>query len=527
MSQTYDALNMAWIASCKVLFREELGNLEDFDSYLSAYSQVPRFEKSSLSSKTVALGVDFFGKNAKFLSFDEVDFQKKFPPLNINEIKDMDSLITAIEERFSYTGNIILGHSSNIEDSADIVDSNYVYKSSVITDSQYISHCRYIEGSKYCFGTLGALTTNYAIMCTGSEYSRCFECHSAQKVSDSYYCGSIKNCTNCFFCFGCQNRSYLIGNLQLSKEKYSQLSEKLIGEIADELKKKKSIYSFFDILRECKKYKTKDLGIKDTSKEEKFDYSSIEKAFTSTSSLLLGKPLANIETYSGFLQRDVPENEVFKSPFSKNKVFVTAYRTHISSKYNLGDRLLTDLEVRALGNIPVDKNIEKMDSSLSSVCETLNSIAYSDLNKQVGNNSNILDGTVVMTAQDCCHGSAFVSCKKCAYCFWPYDCESVFGSFATWHSNFSMKCFNSKKLSRCFEVESSNNCSDLYYSHNCENVHDSMFCFNTKNIRNAIGNSKLESDIFKSIKSTLISQIADELEQKKNLKWSIYTLGAR
>jgi len=523
----YDSINKAWKGTCKVLFKEEIGDLAEFDDWLPTYAQTPRFEKSAISNKTVALGVNYFAKDAKFISHDEVDFSKKFEQLNINEIKDIDSIISALHERFYYTGNIVLGTSSHVEDSADLVNSSYIHKSSVITDSRYLSHCRYLEGCEYCFGTLGAMTSKYAIMCTGSEFTRCFECHSAQTVSDCYYCGSIKNCSNCMFCFGAQQHSYMIGNLQLSKEKYAMLKDKLVGEIAQELKKKKRIYSFFDILRECKKYPRKELNINDTSPEEPFDYAPIEKAFTTTTSLLFGKPLSKIEDYSAFLQRDVPENGRFVSPFGGKTVLVALYRTHISSKFGLDGRLLTDLEIRALGNVSTDKDIEKMDASLASVCETLNSIAYSDLNKQVGNNSNMLDATVVINAHDCCHGAAFVFCKKCAYCFWPASCENVFGSFAAWHSNFCMKCFNSKKLTRCFEVESSNDCSDLYYSHNCENVHNSMFCFNVKNKRNAIGNAQLEPGDYKSVKSTLISQVADELERKKNLKWSVYNIGSK
>ena len=470
--------------------------------------------------------MDCFAENARFISHDEVDFAKNFKPLNINEIKDIDGIITALHERFYYTGNVILGNSSNVQDSTDLVNCNYIHKSSASADSRYLSNCRYLEGCEYCFGVLGAMESKYAIMCTGSGFTRCFECHSAQIASDCYFCGSIKNCSNCMFCFGTQQRSHMIGNLQLSREKYEKLKDKLVGEIAQELKDKKKIYSFFDILRECKKYPHRELGIKDTSPEERFDYGPIEKAFSETSSLLLGKPLSSIEEYSAFLQRNIPENGRLLSPFSGKSVLVASYRTHISDRFELGGRLLTDLEVRELGNVGTDKDIEKMDaSSLASVCETINSIAYGDLDKQVGNNSNMLDATVVINAHDCCHGAAFVLCRKCAYCFWPAHCENVFGSFTTWHSRFCMKCFNSKNLTRCFEVESSNNCSDLYYSHNCENVHNSMFCFNVKNMRNAIGNVQLEPSDYPSVKSLLISQVFEELERKKNLKWSVYNLG--
>ena len=126
---------------------------------------------------------------------------------------------------------------------------------------------------------------------------------------------------------------------------------------------------------------------------------------------------------------------------------------------------------------------------------------------------------------DCYEGSAYMHCKRCAYDFWPRESEYIFGSNTTWTSSFCINSYYSKKLTRCMEVDSCESCSDLYYSHNCENVHDSMFCFNSKNIRNAIGNVALTTPDYMRIKKMIVQQLADELETKKDLKWDIYNVG--
>ena len=92
---------------------------------------------------------------------------------------------------------------------------------------------------------------------------------------------------------------------------------------------------------------------------------------------------------------------------------------------------------------------------------------------------------------------------------------------------FCIKCYNSAKITRCFECDNCESCADLYFSHNCENVRDSMFCFNVKNLKCAIGNAVLPTDQYKRVKGALVAQMADELEKKKNLKWDIFTIGAR
>ena len=86
-------------------------------------------------------------------------------------------------------------------------------------------------------------------------------------------------------------------------------------------------------------------------------------------------------------------------------------------------------------------------------------------------------------------------------------------------------CYNSENLNRCFEADSSKSCSDAYFLHNCENVRESMFCFNAKNLTNAIGNAPLPAEQYRKIKSSIISQLADELEEKKSLKWGIFSIG--
>jgi hypothetical protein len=75
-----------------------------------------------------------------------------------------------------------------------------------------------------------------------------------------------------------------------------------------------------------------------------------------------------------------------------------------------------------------------------------------------------------------------------------------------------------------FEVDSSSSCTDTYFSHNCENVRDSMFCFNTKNIRNAIGNSQMPAESYREVKTGILNQLHDELQSKKSLKWNIFDL---
>jgi len=527
-SPTYDAVNKAWKSTCRVLFGSEVGELEEFEGWLTEYLEARRSEKSSVSGKDVYFSVHDYAKGAKFAAFEEIDFGKKFAPLSINEIKDIDSVVQAVHERAAYTGNISLGNSNYVQDSNNVINGNFIYGSEFIRDSKYVAHSIWITDSEYVFGMGGSRTGAHSIRCMGGQFKRCVECPSAEYLSDCYFCPSTKNCIECMFCFGVENSSHMIGNTKLPKEKYAALKAKLLEEMAQKLKKDKRIFSVFELLEIAGEEGIAADMKMPRAKHAQFDIAPIEAAFEKTSALLFGKPLVGMKNYEKYLQRHVPRNEYFKSPFTGEEVIVAGYRAYLTREYKIGERLLPEIEIREIGKKGVDAQAI-VDAKLEprALCKVLGEIAYSDLNKIFGNLANISRGAVLVDAQDCYEGSAYSKCKKCAYCFWPDSSEYVFGSQMAWKSSFCINCYNSNRLTRCFEVDASQNCAGSYFLHNCENVQDSMFCFNTKNLKNAIGNAQLAQEKYLGVRNALLAQMHAELEKKKELKLDIYNVGAR
>ena len=108
----------------------------------------------------------------------------------------------------------------------------------------------------------------------------------------------------------------------------------------------------------------------------------------------------------------------------------------------------------------------------------------------------------------------------------PEITDNIYGSNVVRKSSHCIKCFDSNRLNRCFQADVSTDCSDALFIHNCENVRDSMFCFNAKNLSHAIGNAPLPPEQYKQVKGALMSQMADELEKRHDLKWDIFNIGA-
>ncbi|MFH1222646.1 MAG: hypothetical protein V1492_06205 [Candidatus Micrarchaeota archaeon] len=525
-NQVYDVMNKEWKSTCRILLGGEIGELKDYEEWLQHYKTPMRMEKSSISGKQVNLLTSDYCQGAKFLSFDEVVTGKKFEPLNINQMKDVDSIVESLQERAGYTGNIILGNSKFVENCSNVIDSFYVYESIIVSNSKNIGFCDTVRGSENVFGFKGAANSGYTMKgCISTNNKRSFECYFTMGCSDCYYVAKLLNCRDCLFCFGAENKTHAIGNLELPRDKYLQIKTKLLDEIREALKKEKRIFSLLDVISGAATYGDK-LTLEDKEKEKSFDKKVIEQAFSKTSSVILKKELENIDNYAAFLEKHVPKNIFLKSAVSGRQVGILSFASRVFSSYDVKNRIVSEDEIKQIGRISIDKNdVEKIDADQENLSKILSKIAYTTFDIREGNNVNVLKCVEQINAESCYNGSAFVHSKKCAYCFWPRESEYIFGSTNILESSFCMKSFYSKKVARAFEVDSCESCTDIYFSHNCENVHDSMFCFNEKNLRYAIGNAPLPVEKYRTTKAALLEQVAGELEKKKNIRWDIYNLG--
>ncbi len=525
-NSSFSVMNNSWKSTCKILFGQDIGDLSEYEQWLSEYIGKPKVEKSALSGNPVHLAVKDYSRGSKFLSFDEIDFNKTFDPLNINEIKDIDCIVSALAERFYFTGNVILGNSNFVEGSSNISDSHYVYNSAFIFDSKYVACSEELRECNNVFGFFTASELGHIIKGTeGYNTKRCFECHSVYTSSDCYFSCRLENCRDCIFSFGSRNKSHCIGNLPLPKDKYDGIKAKLLSELVVKLKKDKRIFSLLEIIEKASDFDGA-IPVLPTKEYRQENKKVIEEAFTTTSSLLLGKELSAIDDYSPFLARHVPMTVKTKSPLSGDKTLTCSYVSRFLPIYDVRKRLLPEEEMFSIQSLQIDSDdLEKLSLDVNSLSKILKDIAYASWDTKSGNNSNMINSSVVLSSNDCYEGS-FVYSKKCAFSYWPDRSDHIFGSSLIFYSTFCINSYHSSHLTRSFESDSCQNSSGLYYCHDVENVQDGMFCFNSKSKRHAIGNAELARDSYVKIKSSILEQISSELECKKNIKWDIYTIGS-
>lgn len=513
------SLQKAWDSTCRVIFWQEMGGLSGYEEWLAEYLPGAARRKSNLSGREVIIARDAYPKAARFISNDELE-QNKEHALSINQIKDIDTLVQALREKCEYTGNKVLGASSNVEASDIVMDSHFVYNSTNIEESAYV-HSSFMvrKGSKYSFGSGYFGKSEFMLRVIGTFNSkRCFESYFVPDSADLYYCHQCFGCHDLMFSFGQRSSSYKIGNLQLAKEKYLELKAKLIGEMAGELKREKRLPSLVELTPKSAPCPLPKLDIRKQCMET--NMAAIEKGFASTYSLLFKKQPGSIREYEEWLSENTIKILQSKSAFGNINYYPEGFAFYW--KLSEGRRVSFD-ELMAVGKL---SSKEKDVRSLKTIGKALDGIGFFTAELFDGENFNHIESPLVYHGTNVYKTYDITFGDNTGVCFLALNSKHAYGCYRILESQFSMKCYNSLYMNRCLEMDSCNKCSDSYFCHNCEGLSDCMFCFNMKGRRHNVGNTQFDKETYLKAKAVLVEQMAEELDRTRKMRHSIFTIGA-
>ncbi|MFA5105581.1 MAG: hypothetical protein WC506_01340 [Candidatus Micrarchaeia archaeon] len=523
LQQTIAALEKDFRATCKIVLGGEAGGMEELAEWLSAGNEPFRRTRSAISGREMVSWPPYYCKGAKWAAFEEVDFTKKFKPLSINEMKDIDSLASAVQERACYAGNIYFGKSGFIELSSNINDSFYVYNTCGNGNSKYLAYSTIGRRVQSCYGCNATEESDYCIKCTRTfKSSRCFELWYSQNCSECHYSSGLTGCSNCFFCFNAKSIRNAIGNLELPPGRYKEIKEKLLQEAVQALRKKKAAPTLLQIARKCGPAR---LALKPSAGKghEAGSKEVVEKAFQQTTRILFGRPLeGGIDRYAGWLAKQTRIPQTAKSAADGSKIFISPYANYQNLPQ---DRLLTSAQAEAHGSSARMQATDAESLAMANAHEKISGLAYFNIEMMEGKNFNLPECQIASDSSNCYRSSLLRSSKNCGYCFWMDGCENSFGCWGPFDSFSCIHTHYCNTQSRTFEIDCCGHCYDSYFLHNCENVRESMFCFGVKNRKNCIGNAELAPDTYKSVKDALVSQMHDELSRTKDLRYDIYNIG--
>ncbi|MFA6530791.1 MAG: hypothetical protein WCT31_03600 [Candidatus Micrarchaeia archaeon] len=512
-------INDAFQITFKLIFGECNVTLDELTNYLSRWHYPPVKKKSSISGKDVLLSSWLYRDGAKFISQDEIDFDKKYGPIDVNKIKDIDSITEAIRDRIGYAGNKIFGNSSHIDESDNCTDCNYVSKSHNIFSAKYVSNSIYLRhGSEYAFGASFSPGCKYVINVSYADnLTRCFETYMSANNSDLFFCYSCNGCMHTMFSFNQRSKRYCIGNNELPKDKYMELRKKLLDESREYIEKNKEFYSMFRTAPLDEKT-MESLALMHPEKiEEAGDLKPINSAFESASKSIFGESIGLPEEYEKYLCERIKKVRTAKTVLGKEVYYNPVYFFEEIPK----DRIANRKEAEEAAKLRIA--IEDSDG-LAKIMEKMGSIAIFPVNAWDGDNKNIMKSAVIDHGTGAYYIGDLMFGKNCAYCTLAVDTEAVFGSFRASYSKFCIRCESSVNLTACFECDSCTNCANSMFCHNCENMDNCMFCFNTKSKRYAIGNVEVGRDEYMRVKKIVIDKLVEKLKIDKRLKIDIYNL---
>ncbi|VVB98193.1 Uncharacterised protein [uncultured archaeon] len=510
----------AFKETSRVLLGTEIGELEDFRDYLGEFVLPCQRRKSFLSGKDVLISHDFYPQGAKFISHEEIGaLNSKFGPLRTNEIKDIDSLLSAVKERVVFCGNKVLGECDNVRNVDNCVECSNVFEAHNVFHVRDSAYASYVREADHVFGVGVHPLIKYSMRCLeGINVNRCFECFYSSKLSDCYYSFNCVNCTDCMFTFNQRSASRMIGNVQLSREKYSELKAKLISEMAGELKRKKRLFSIADIANH-------DLGSADAGKEVECESgkppAKVEEAFRKTTSLVLGTELRNIDDYGPWLSGRILKVRKVQGAFGNPtyKVDGLPVVRNISAK-----KLVNAGEAMTLGAKKIELG-EDENTSLSDIVSRASSIAFFTFEFTDGYHEAVVDVPTVFVGSNVYKLWDTTNSKYCGYTSAAIESSYMFGGYLRiLDTHFSINCFDSTKLKGCFECDSSYSLSSSYFCHNSENLDNCMFCFNEKAKNYAIAGTEVGREEFMRLKKIVLEHITKQLAQGKKADLTIFSI---
>ncbi|VVB56662.1 Uncharacterised protein [uncultured archaeon] len=245
-------INDAWKATCRIVLGGEIGELKTYEAYLTQYVEPIFSKKSALGGQSLPVSVPYFCPAAKFISLAEQDaYNKKISDvkLNLNQIKDIESILSEISPHFFYAADQVTGNSFDVAESDNIIDSQVVYKSQQVWSGKFVAYSSLARLDEYIFGVNWSGEAKYLIRCFQTyRQQRCFETNITFESSDCHYTSNLWGCSDCLFTFNQRNRRHLIGNLALEPSKYLAVKKSLLEQVRSELKSKKNTLSILDIL---------------------------------------------------------------------------------------------------------------------------------------------------------------------------------------------------------------------------------------------------------------------------------------
>lgn len=238
-------IEKAFQETTKILFGKKLSDIESYRTWLLEGVSGALHIKSQVSDDIVYVpDILFFSSIKKNLvTLDEsLELGKK--QISREDAKTL-TLPNASEKLNSIkylTSDVMLGQNQDLMKTSTCMHAQHCLEGVWYIYSKCDAYCCWPRESEYCFGSHYLFASNFSIKCYNSvKLARCFELSDCSNCADCYFCHNCEGLTNCMFCFNAKSLRYAIWNIELGKEEYLRIKEKIIREIIETIERKKRL----------------------------------------------------------------------------------------------------------------------------------------------------------------------------------------------------------------------------------------------------------------------------------------------
>jgi len=229
-----------------VVFGKKLLGHEDYENWLTRQVSGLAKAPSALSGNPVLFPVFSFYEAIKhrLLTMDEAYEVAGKRRLTEEQVRSL-SLANAAQtlEGISITTpDTLMGTNSLMKESAIYYNSTACFRSALMSGCKYCLYSFWPRDSQYVLGCHYAFSCSFCVRCFYSEnLTRCFEVSDSANCSDCYFCYNCENLQDCMFCFNTKAKKYAIANMELPKERYKEIKQKVLVSIVNRLEKEKTL----------------------------------------------------------------------------------------------------------------------------------------------------------------------------------------------------------------------------------------------------------------------------------------------
>ena len=245
-------IEKGFASTYNLLLKRQPSSIMDYEAWLSANGLAMEEARTAFGGKT------YVPKNLPvFRDFPRARIVSMREALEIGKVgagEGVDGLksgVEALSQVAFFTPELADGQNMNLISYPHAFDVVNAYKGHDAVSAENIGVSSFALNSKHSYGCYRAIESQFTMKCFNSQHlSRCFEMDSCSKCADSYFCHNSEALSDAMFCFNLKGRRNCIGNLELPKGKYAEAKGKIIGELADELDKRKALgLSIFNLAK--------------------------------------------------------------------------------------------------------------------------------------------------------------------------------------------------------------------------------------------------------------------------------------